>query len=276
MQITPKRKDKKKPKAKPAGSRWSTQNKPVDRTGLVPSSSVQSSFTYTPQNTQPIVLGDGLVVLRSFLTIQQQQTLIDEAMVRGKHEEGAQSGFYEIQGENQLKLNQGNRGRVIRPVHDFPPQWTDYSMQIQQQAATACPSLRCDFKPTTCLLNFYNEKGTFKWHRDSENPTRLQTKTPRPIISLTVGDACDFGYKLDYESPEHETVRLNSGDALVFGGPHRMMVHSVLKIHPRSKPTALRMAPGRLNITVRDVDGYEDVSQFPAYRVIYDIDEPPT
>jgi hypothetical protein len=67
-------------------------------------------------------------------------------------------------------------------------------------------------------------------------------------------------------------VRLNSGDVLLFGGPARMIVHSVTRVVPRTMPPMLRgrMLHGRLNVTVRDIGrGVIDASKFPAYRVTY-------
>ena len=69
-------------------------------------------------------------------------------------------------------------------------------------------------------------------------------------------------------------MRLESGDVLLFGGPSRMIVHSVLRVIPKTMPLALRgcMRNGRLNVTYRDVGcGFIDKSQFPMYRVSYDI-----
>jgi hypothetical protein len=68
-------------------------------------------------------------------------------------------------------------------------------------------------------------------------------------------------------------VRLDSGDALLFGGPSRMLVHSVLRVVPKTMPPQLRghVRNGRLNVTYRDVGcGFVDASAFPMYRVSYD------
>jgi alkylated DNA repair dioxygenase AlkB len=49
------------------------------------------------------------------------------------------------------------------------------------------------------------------------------------------------------------TVRLESGDILIFGGPARMLFHSVQKIFPNHRPKGLVLAPGRLNLTFREL-----------------------
>lgn len=89
----------------------------------------------------------------------------------------------------------------------------------------------------------------------------------------SAGLSADFAYKRHFEDERHETVRLNSGDVLLFGGPSRMIVHSVTRVIPKTMPGVMRgrMLHGRLNITVRDIGrGVIDTSMFPAYRVTYD------
>ena len=110
---------------------------------------------------------------------------------------------------------------------------------------------------------------------DMVRPARSAARSNRapPIVSFTVGLSADFAYKRHFEDERHETVRLNSGDVLLFGGPARMIVHSVTRVIPKTMPGMLRgkMLHGRLNITIRDIGrGVIDTSMFPAYRVTYD------
>jgi alkylated DNA repair protein (DNA oxidative demethylase) len=46
-------------------------------------------------------------------------------------------------------------------------------------------------------------------------------------------------------------VKLQSGDALVFGGASRLLYHGVERVHPNTSPRDLGMRPGRLNLTLR-------------------------
>eukprot|EP01125_Pyxidicula_operculata_P004770 TRINITY_DN1782_c0_g1_i4.p1 TRINITY_DN1782_c0_g1~~TRINITY_DN1782_c0_g1_i4.p1 ORF type:complete len:148 (-),score=18.88 TRINITY_DN1782_c0_g1_i4:27-470(-) len=127
--------------------------------------------------------------------------------------------------------------------------------------------------PSTVLINYYNEKAHFKWHRDSEDPELIKMKAGKPIISLSIGLSCIFSYKNNYEEKEHNNIQLNSGDILLFGGASRMIVHSVQQIIGKTMPAPLigSLRSGRLNITVRDIGrGKIDKSLFPAYRVLYD------
>jgi alkylated DNA repair dioxygenase AlkB len=53
------------------------------------------------------------------------------------------------------------------------------------------------------------------------------------------------------ERPTELTLRLNSGDVVMFGGSSRLIKHAVARVHRGSKPPDVPMIPGRLNITVR-------------------------
>ena len=113
-----------------------------------------------------------------------------------------------------------------------------------------------------------------------------------PIVSLSVGAAADFAYgptRFDFDEDGQPqateategvapptTVRLESGDLLVFGGnPHaagiwvaffqewlsgmivrtgksRLAYHGVAGCDPERTPSWLHMVPGRLNFTFRN------------------------
>ena len=53
-----------------------------------------------------------------------------------------------------------------------------------------------------------------------------------------------------------QSILLESGDALIFGGPSRMIFHGIRRIFPESMPSELTetmgMRNGRLNVTIRE------------------------
>ena len=117
------------------------------------------------------------------------------------------------------------------------------------------------------VLNAHNP-GAGPNPRPNYNPNQDKDEQPAtlsaglPVVSLSIGDACDFAYapvpdphapasSCDGEFPGQEIVRLESGDALVFGGPARMMFHGVKCVHPETHPDGLVLRPGRLNLTFR-------------------------
>jgi alkylated DNA repair dioxygenase AlkB len=48
-----------------------------------------------------------------------------------------------------------------------------------------------------------------------------------------------------------ELVKLQSGDVMVFGGPARLIYHSLAKVYSNTGPRNLHLRPGRLNLTFR-------------------------
>ena len=97
------------------------------------------------------------------------------------------------------------------------------------------------------LLYYKSAQGSgMGWHRDSD-PN--DGDNDHPIVSVSLGDSCVFGYKPLLQEPQYVVV--NSGDVLICGGPQRMLKHSVEKILPNTSPTHLRpfLPEGRFNFT---------------------------
>ena len=242
--------------------------------GSIPDISLRSDVT----NAHHDRINAGLVCLRRAIDLDTQTWLAEQAFILGEGKEGRQ-GFYDtIPGDTPgdapvLRLNQGTRGRVILPTDAFPDKLAQIVHDCVKCAQLADSETHVpDMKPTTALVNFYKEGAQFKWHRDSEDPEHARHDTGPPIVSFTVGLSADFSYKRRFEETGYDTVRLNSGDVLLFGGPARMIVHSVTGVIPRTMPPMMRgrMLHGRLNVTIRDIGrGVIDTSMFPAYRVSY-------
>ncbi len=72
-----------------------------------------------------------------------------------------------------------------------------------------------------------------------------------PIVSISLGNTSSFGYKqlLKKES----SINLESGDVLIWGGPERMLMHTVHGVQLGTCPDHLREIIGnaRINFTFR-------------------------
>jgi len=173
-----------------------------------------------------------------------------------------------------FKLNMGTRGRMIDDTSTFNPRFNELCRRCLAQSQAVDPTMP-DMEPTTLLINFYRRGATMKWHQDTEHPSRSHgagLASGKPVISFSIGFEADFGYKRRYDDDKHTTIRLVSGDVLLFGGYSRMIVHGVTNVLPGTMPPHLRglMREGRLNLTFRDTaDGIVDTSLFPRYRVTY-------
>merc|ERR1719253_1192175 len=122
-----------------------------------------------------------------------------------------------------MELNDGTKARFWDRMDKFPPGFAQLGLAVAAAAARASTVLAepCGaFEPRVGALNFYTGRGRMGWHADDYN----FAKKERPIVMASVGDACDFGYKLASQDPER-FVRLDSGDCLVFGGPARDLIH---------------------------------------------------
>ncbi len=101
-----------------------------------------------------------------------------------------------------------------------------------------------DGAPDACLINFYDALARMGPHQD-----RDEVSFDAPILSVSLGDSCRFRYGGETRSGPSETIRLDSGDILVFGGPARKMFHGVDKILPGT--STLLSPPARINLTLR-------------------------
>jgi alkylated DNA repair protein (DNA oxidative demethylase) len=100
--------------------------------------------------------------------------------------------------------------------------------------------------PDACLINFYEPSARMGLHQDKD-----EEEFAAPVVSLSLGDTALFRYGgLERKDPTR-SVRLRSGDAIVFGGPARLIYHGIDRLIPGSSD--LLPQGGRLNLTLRKV-----------------------
>jgi len=100
--------------------------------------------------------------------------------------------------------------------------------------------------PEACLINFYDAKARLGLHQD-----RDERELSAPVVSLSLGDPALFRIGgLTRDAPTR-SLRIESGDALIFGGPARLMFHGVDRILPGG--SSLLANGGRINLTLRRV-----------------------
>lgn len=100
--------------------------------------------------------------------------------------------------------------------------------------------------PEACLVNFYEATAKMGLHQD-----RDEQDFDAPVLSLSLGDACSFRIGGTTRGGPTQAVRLQSGDALVFGGEARLAFHGVDRILAGS--SSLLPQGGRINLTLRRV-----------------------
>lgn len=202
-------------------------------------------------------LPEGVVLFRKRLSLADQRAMLgDVADVIARaplFRPQMPTGPYMI---NTL-TNCGERGWVsdkrgyrYQQTHPETTQpWPPIPRTIQALAIDAVREAGFgDFEPDACLVNVYAADGRLSLHRDYD-----EAEFKWPIASLSFGNDADFQIGGLKRAGKTQTVRLHSGDVLVFGGPSRLRYHGVRKIIPGTSPLEHPVLPpgGRINLTLR-------------------------
>lgn len=101
-----------------------------------------------------------------------------------------------------------------------------------------------------CLVNYYAPKARMGLHQD-----RDEDAFDAPVLSLSLGDTAVFRIGGTQRSDPTTSLKLQSGDALVFGGEARLAFHGIDRIVPGTSTLlpADWLAGGRINLTLRRV-----------------------
>lgn len=126
-----------------------------------------------------------------------------------------------------------------------PPLPDSFRALAHRIAATVGMSLDADL----CILNYYDADGRMGLHQDKDESAE-SIAAGRPVVSVSLGDAARFLFGGARRRDAVEVLRLESGDAFVFGGPARLRYHGVSRIFPGTAPSGLEMT-GRFNLTFR-------------------------
>jgi len=135
-------------------------------------------------------------------------------------------------------------GYRYQPTHPetsapWPPMPALLSRTWQDIAAGAPP-------PEACLINIYDSRAKMGLHQD-----RDERELSAPVVSLSLGDTAIFRVGGLTRGAATRSFRLQSGDAVVLGGPARLAFHGVDRIIAGS--STLLAEGGRINLTLRRV-----------------------
>lgn len=100
--------------------------------------------------------------------------------------------------------------------------------------------------PDACLVNLYDAGARMGLHQD-----RDEEDFDAPVVSLSLGDSALFRWGGILRAAPTRSIRLHSGDALVLGGPARLIHHGVDRI--LGGGSTLLPGGGRINLTLRKV-----------------------
>jgi alkylated DNA repair protein (DNA oxidative demethylase) len=133
----------------------------------------------------------------------------------------------------------GYRYEPTHPVTGAP--WPDIPRTLLRlwADATGYPA-----PPDACLVNHYRADTRMGLHRDEDEEPK-----DAPVLSVSLGDTALFRFGGLSRRDPTRTLKLASGDVLVFGGPARLMYHGVDRIQAGS--SGLLPEGGRINLTLR-------------------------
>jgi alkylated DNA repair protein (DNA oxidative demethylase) len=131
------------------------------------------------------------------------------------------------------------------PAPSLPVEFRTLAREI---AASAGMMLDADL----CILNHYDADGRMGVHQDKDESER-SLAAGVPVVSVSLGDTARFLFGGARRRDPVQALRLESGDAFVFGGPARLRYHGVSRIVPGTAPPALGLT-GRFNLTFRQYD----------------------
>jgi alkylated DNA repair protein (DNA oxidative demethylase) len=197
--------------------------------------------------------------LKNYFTVAQQQALVEltrniasinggmtiPVMPSGHKFNCSQTScglvgwLSDLNGYRYSRINPANN----QPFAAMPAELADIAQDLAKRVNEP------DYRPETCLINFYpaNSKSKLGLHQDNTE------RNLKPcIISISLGDDCIFaiGSNRSRKDPLTE-ILLRSGDVVILHGDSRLAYHSVKQIIPNS--SNLLKNNGRLNLTVRQV-----------------------
>ena len=147
----------------------------------------------------------------------------------------------------------GYRYQARHPVTDTP--WPD----IPPTARAAWDALSgYGAPPEACLVNLYGPDARMGLHQDRDEEAQ-----DAPVVSLSLGATALFRYGGLQRADPTRSLRLRAGDALVIGGPARLIHHGVDRLVAEAPDLLQGAAPGlppdflppggRCNLTLRRV-----------------------
>ncbi|KAK1433430.1 hypothetical protein QVD17_10340 [Tagetes erecta] len=230
------------------------------------SSVIDQSVIIRPTSYE--ILESGMILMKNHINLNEQVEIVNICHKLGV---GA-GGFYRptYGSGSKLRLHMMSFGRNWHPETKYtqlyrsdgskPPPVPGVLVSLVQtliqdaRARVKSPYEIPSMCPDICLVNFYSVVGGLGLHQDNDESYEGLTKG-LPVVSISIGDSCEFLYGHTRDKFKARKVLLESGDVLLFGGKSRLIYHGVNKIIPDSTPLSLlqktMLKPGRLNLTFR-------------------------
>jgi alkylated DNA repair protein (DNA oxidative demethylase) len=198
----------------------------------------------------------GAILLRAWLSSEAQKNLVKRCV-----EIGAQpAGFYTpaVRGEAYMSIKMVCLGRHWNAkTYEYEARRSDFDglpvqelpEDLKELARRAACEAGMTIEPDVCLINCYPDGGRLGLHQDKDE--RAETiEAGTPVVSLSLGETAKFLIGGLRRREPLKRILLESGDALVMGGPSRLRYHGVSGILAGTAPRELGIQ-GRFNLTFR-------------------------
>ena len=198
----------------------------------------------------------GTVHLKGLLSLEEQKAVV----VRCQEVGGNPAGFYipVVRGGASMRIQMTCLGRHWNAkTYKYEPTRSDYDgLSVQQipndfvqLAMHAAAKAGVAIEPDICILNFYGEASRLGLHQDKdERPETIGAGIP--VVSISLGDSAKFLIGGTKRNDAVRVIIVESGDAVIMGGPSRLRYHGVSGILPGSAPGELAIS-GRYNLNFR-------------------------
>ena len=196
-------------------------------------------------------IGPGIFLWREKFSPIAQKALLDDVFARLK-----EAPLYRPvmpKSGTPFSVEESNFGRLgwvsdkagyrYQPTHPVTakhwPEIPEALLELWNEIANVPP-------PDCCLLNFYRAGAKMGLHQD-----RDEKDVTAPVIGVSLGDEALFRIGGNKRGGATKSMKLASGDVILFGGPARLAWHGIDRIVPGSS----RLVPGggRLSLTLRRV-----------------------
>lgn len=134
----------------------------------------------------------------------------------------------------------GYRYQPHHPVTGKPWPAIPEALAALWDEIAASPPAEC------CLVNLYRAGARMGLHQDKD-----ERALASPVVSVSLGDDALFRIGGTARRGPSKSLKLGSGDVVMFGGPARLAYHGIDRILPGS--STLIPGGGRINLTLRRV-----------------------
>jgi len=198
----------------------------------------------------------GTIHLSGYLTIGEQKSLLERCIEIGSKP----AGFYRpaVRGGAYMSIKMVCLGKHWNAkTYTYEARRSDYDglpvqelpEDLKHLARRAAKNAGMTIAPDICLINCYPERGRLGPHQDKdEQPATIEAGIP--VVSISLGASAKFVIGGTKRKDPVQTIILESGDALVMGGPSRLRYHGVSGILRGTAPKDLCIE-GRYNLTFR-------------------------